>query len=56
MSTLACALLKRHPLRAGDALHLASGIYLREKSGIDVRFLSFDERLNAAAQMEGLTL
>ncbi len=48
-------LLKDHPLRAFDAIHLASAVLLRRKIKEDVWFSSFDKRLAAAAQAEGLT-
>ena len=47
-------LLVRHPLRAGDALQLASCLFLRGSLESDVAFLGFDDRLNDAAQAEGL--
>ena len=47
-------LLLRHVLRAGDALHLASCLYLREAVGQAVAFAAFDERLGDAAAKEGL--
>jgi len=49
------ALLERHPLRAGDALQLASCLLLRDTSGGSVAFAAFDDRLNQAARAEGLT-
>lgn len=50
------ALLGRHPLRAADALQLASCLPLRERTGLSPRFLCFDERLNGAARSEGLQI
>jgi hypothetical protein len=50
------ALLLRHTLRTGDALQLASCLELRDRLGTPVRFLAFDERLNAAARRERLDL
>jgi len=47
-------LLRNHPLRAFDAIHLASAVLLRRKIKEDVWFSSFDKRLNVAAQAEGL--
>ena len=47
-------LLRRHPLRAGDALQLGSALHLRDRSGEAVEFACFDLRLNAAARAEGL--
>jgi uncharacterized protein len=48
-------LLERHPLRAGDALQLASCLLLRDSTGGAVAFAGFDERLNQAAKGEGLS-
>ena len=49
-------LLLRHPLRAGDAIQLASCLYLQRELGQRVAFAAFDQRLLAAARAEGLTL
>ncbi len=49
-------LLQRHPLRAGDALQLASCLLLRDSTSDAVTFAGFDERLNQAAKAEGLTV
>jgi predicted nucleic acid-binding protein len=54
--SVAVDLVERHPLRAADALQLASALFLRESSGQPVLFLCFDERLVAAAQEEGLAV
>lgn len=56
LSALACRLLMRHRLRAGDALHLASALTLAGKSNLQVQFVAFDESLNEAAVREGLDL
>jgi uncharacterized protein len=45
-----------HPLRAYDAIHLASAKILREKLAEPVSFASWDTRLVAAAQKEGLEI
>lgn len=50
----ATALLARHPLRALDAVHLASALELREELGHRVEFVCFDAALAAAARSEGL--
>ena len=50
------ALLERHPLRAGDALQLASCLLLRDSTGGGVAFAAFDDRLCQAARAEGLRL
>jgi hypothetical protein len=49
-------LWKKHSLRALDALYLASALFLRERVRSGVFFSSFDERLNEAAQAEGLAV
>jgi len=46
-------LLERHGLRAGDALQLASALLLREALGSELVLVAYDERLRAAAQVEG---
>jgi predicted nucleic acid-binding protein len=50
------ALLLRHSLRAGDAIQLASGLFLQRQLGQPVPFVAFDRRLLEAAQAEGLTV
>jgi len=47
-------LLARHPLRAGDALQLASCLVLRDTASSGVEFAAFDDRLNQAARAEGM--
>jgi predicted nucleic acid-binding protein len=47
-------LLLRHPLRANDAAQLASCLFLQQELGEAVSFVVFDERLRAAALVEGL--
>ncbi len=49
-------LLLRHPLRASDAVQLASSTHVRESTEERVLFVAFDRRLNEAAVGEGLTL
>lgn len=51
----ALRLLRLHPLRASDALQLAAGL---EWAGVPPRgeFLTFDERLKAAARREGFSV
>jgi predicted nucleic acid-binding protein len=49
-------LLLRQPLRAADAIQLASCLDLQGRLQETVRFLAFDQRLNEAAAREGLTL
>ncbi|MBB4660841.1 PIN domain-containing protein [Conexibacter arvalis] len=50
----AARLAERHLLRGYDALQLSSALELRDAS--DVRFASWDDRLNVAAARERLTL
>lgn len=50
------ALLFRHALRSGDAVQLASCLYLQREIGERVPFAAFDERLMNAARAEGLAL
>jgi predicted nucleic acid-binding protein len=52
--TRAQALLRRHTLRAGDAIHLASCLYLQDELEDEATFVAFDERLVAAARGEGM--
>jgi predicted nucleic acid-binding protein len=51
VTTTAAALVDRHPLRAADALHLASALELRSP---DLVVAVWDEHLAAAARAEGL--
>ena len=52
VTALARTLLLRHDLRAGDAIQLASALWLRP--GVEVsRLLAFDTRLATAAAAEG---
>jgi uncharacterized protein len=50
------ALLLRHPLRAGDAIQLASCLYLQREMGHPISFVAFDRRLLEAARAEGVTV
>jgi len=56
LSGLACDLLMRHQLPAGDAFHLASALVLKTRFDLKVRFIAFDETLNGAATREGLEI
>lgn len=48
-------MLKRHPLRAGDAIQLASGLSVNAGvAGALDSFVTFDRRLADAARREGL--
>ena len=50
------ALLLRHRLRAGDAVQLASCLYLQREMSEPLPFVVFDDRLAEAARHEGLTV
>lgn len=50
------AVLVRHPLRAGDALQLASALVLRAAVPAGFTFACVDDRLAAAAVREGLAV
>jgi predicted nucleic acid-binding protein len=54
VTRLAAELLRRHPLRAGDAVHLASAVHLGDLLRSPIAFLAFDDRLSRAAAGEGL--
>jgi predicted nucleic acid-binding protein len=54
--TRAQSLLQRHPLRAGDAVQLASCLRLRDELEEPVTLLAFDDRLAAAARREKVRL
>jgi predicted nucleic acid-binding protein len=56
VSELGCRLLMRHKLRAADALHLASALFLSRRSESNIQFVAFDQALNEAAHREGLAL
>lgn len=49
-------LLLRYTLRAGDAVQLASCLYLQRQLAQAVPLVAFDGRLVAAARAEGLTV
>ena len=52
----ATRLLRRHQLRAGDAIQLASCLFLQEQVDDTVPFVAFDRRLTEAARLEGLAV
>jgi predicted nucleic acid-binding protein len=52
----AAGLCLKHPLRALDALHLASALLLRTEGGLEVVFGSADARLKDAAGKEGFQI
>jgi predicted nucleic acid-binding protein len=56
IATEARRLLLRHPLRAGDAVQLASCLYLQRQLAQVLPFVVFDHRLALAADGEGLVV
>ncbi len=54
--SLARDLIRRHPLRGFDAIHLASAVELGRMSGERPRFIAADRRLLRAAEAEGLQI
>jgi predicted nucleic acid-binding protein len=56
VATLAKDLLGRHPLRSGDAIQLATAVYLAGQLGRRPPFVVFDDCLAAAAAAEGLSV
>lgn len=53
---LARDLIRRHPLKGFDAVHLASAISLKNALGEDITFAAADERLLRAAEAEDLNI
>jgi len=51
---LAADLVWRHPLRAYDAVQLASAVWLARETGLAATFVCGDDRLATAAREEGL--
>lgn len=54
LRTTAERLVRRHALRAGDAIQLASAVVVSEPGGGPLDFVCFDKRLALAATAEGL--
>ena len=52
--TLARDLVRRHPLRGADAIHLASALSFKQASGEDLGFAASDTQLLRAARAERL--
>jgi hypothetical protein len=52
---LARDLIRQHPLRGFDAIHLASALSVKRAVGEDLTFGAVDVRLLRAAESEGLT-
>lgn len=50
------ALVRQHALRAGDAIQLASCLYIQEQLGAEISFVAFDDRLANAARLEGVRI
>ena len=48
------SVVRKHPLRGFDGTHLATSLTMQERLPEDLLFLCFDEKLNLAAQREGL--
>lgn len=53
---LARDLIRRHPLKGFDAVHLASAISLKNALGEDITFAAADEPLLRAAEAEDLNI
>lgn len=53
---LARDLIRRHPLKGFDAIHLASAIGLGNALGEEITFVAADERLLRAAEAEDLKI
>jgi predicted nucleic acid-binding protein len=47
---------QKYPLRASDTVHLASALWLRSSTKVDVTFVASDSRLLEAAQRENLQI
>jgi predicted nucleic acid-binding protein len=47
---------EKYLLRAFDSIHLASAIHLKNKISSDIRFSSYDARLNQSAEEEGIVV
>ncbi len=56
VSRRSISLLQRHPLRAADALQLASCLEFQEQLRLSVRFVAYDHRLCETARAEGLEI
>ena len=56
LRSAAVAALRRHPLKAGDALQLAAALEWGDGRGDGLEFVTLDERLARAAALEGFTV
>lgn len=52
----AARLLKTHPLRTGDSLHLAAALIVSQFEPSSIRFLTEDTQLRLAAEKEGFVV
>jgi len=50
------SLIEKHPIKAADAIHLSSALWLKLSSKIDVTFVASDLNLLKAAQAEKLQI
>jgi predicted nucleic acid-binding protein len=50
------SLVRRHPLRGFDAIHLSAALWLRAQLGRPLEFWASDQRLEAAAKGERFTV
>lgn len=49
-------LAELHGLRGFDSIHLASGLWLKERSASGLAFAAYDRRLHSAAALAGMTI
>ena len=56
LRNLAIRILRTHPLRSADAIQLAAALSVASVKASDFWFASADERLNAAAEIEDLSV
>jgi predicted nucleic acid-binding protein len=54
--TAAIGILRRHPLRAADALQLAAASIVAHATRDEITFVTLDQRLRAAAILEGFVV
>jgi predicted nucleic acid-binding protein len=47
-------LAELHGLRGFDSIHLASGLWLKERAATELVFVAYDRRLHAAAALAGM--
>lgn len=56
LRSIACQLLDRHALRAGDALQLAAAMKTRETVAEPIDFVCLDQRLRQTVEREGFAV